>query len=56
MSGYNKEKEFGEAPKVHKIRITLSSRKVQALEKVCSELLERVRTLHRIDIWLRSSL
>ncbi|KAK4204533.1 ribosomal protein S10 domain-containing protein [Triangularia verruculosa] len=44
MSGYNKEKEFGEAPKVHKIRITLSSRKVQALEKVCSELLERAKS------------
>lgn len=41
---YNKpEKEFGEAPKVHKIRITLTSRKVQALEKVCQELIERAK-------------
>lgn len=27
--------------KVHKIRITLTSRKVASLEKVCSELIER---------------
>ncbi|SPN99205.1 probable 40s ribosomal protein s20 [Cephalotrichum gorgonifer] len=42
---YNKgEKDFGEAPKTHKIRITLSSRNVKALEKVSSELLERAKT------------
>ncbi|KAB5542512.1 ribosomal protein S10 domain-containing protein [Coniochaeta sp. 2T2.1] len=41
---YNKpEKDFGEAPKTHKIRITLTSRKVQALEKVCRELIERAK-------------
>ncbi|GAB7346367.1 hypothetical protein MBLNU457_5075t1 [Dothideomycetes sp. NU457] len=33
-----------DAPKIHKIRITLTSRKVQSLEKVCSELLERAKT------------
>ncbi|KAL9114112.1 MAG: hypothetical protein Q9227_001884 [Pyrenula ochraceoflavens] len=45
MSGFGKgEKDFGEGPKVHKIRITLTSRKTQSLEKVCSELLERART------------
>lgn len=34
--------------KVHKIRITLTSRKVASLEKVCSELIERyVRRCHR---------
>ncbi|KAK5173000.1 40S ribosomal protein S20 [Saxophila tyrrhenica] len=31
-------------PKIHKIRITLTSRKVAALEKVCSELIERAKT------------
>jgi small subunit ribosomal protein S20e len=31
-------------PKIHKIRITLTSRKVSALEKVCSELIERAKT------------
>ncbi|KAI0008270.1 40S ribosomal protein S20-like protein [Xylariaceae sp. FL0662B] len=42
---YNKpEKDFGEAPKTHKIRITLTSRKVTALEKVCTELLERAKS------------
>lgn len=32
---YNKPEkgEFGEGPKIHRIRITLTSRKVQALEK-----------------------
>jgi small subunit ribosomal protein S20e len=30
--------------KIHKIRITLSSRKIQALEKVCTELLERAKS------------
>ncbi|CAI4215570.1 unnamed protein product [Parascedosporium putredinis] len=44
MSYQKGEKDFGEAPKVHKIRITLSSRKVKALEKVCTELLERAKT------------
>ncbi|RYO78226.1 hypothetical protein DL766_001638 [Monosporascus sp. MC13-8B] len=42
---YNKgDKDFGEAPKVHKIRITLTSRKPQALEKVCTELIERAKS------------
>ncbi|OIW26717.1 putative 40S ribosomal protein S20 [Coniochaeta ligniaria NRRL 30616] len=42
---YNKpEKDFGEAPKTHKIRITLTSRKVQALEKVCRELIDRAKS------------
>lgn len=39
---YNKPEkgEFGEGPKIHRIRITLTSRKVQALEKgeLCSSL------------------
>ena len=30
--------------KVHKIRITLSSRKVQSLEKVCTELIDRAKS------------
>lgn len=30
--------------KTHKIRITLTSRKVKSLEKVCSELLERAKS------------
>lgn len=29
--------------KTHKIRITLTSRKVQSLEKVCTELIERAK-------------
>jgi len=44
MSYQKGEKDFGEAPKVHKIRITLSSRKIQALEKVCTELIDRAKT------------
>ncbi|KAK6086479.1 40s ribosomal protein s20 [Seiridium cupressi] len=46
MSGYNKgdKGDQGEAPKTHRIRITLTSRKVQALEKVCTELIERSKT------------
>ena len=45
MSSYNKEKGDLEAPKAqHKIRITLTSRKVQALEKVCTDLIERSKT------------
>lgn len=39
-----KTSQLGEAPKIHKIRITLTSRKVTALEKVCSELIERAKT------------
>lgn len=30
--------------KIHKIRITLTSRKVKSLEKVCKELIERAAT------------
>ncbi|CCX13674.1 ribosomal protein S10 domain-containing protein [Pyronema domesticum] len=43
---YNKpgKDEFGEGPKMHRIRITLSSRHVQALEKVTTELLERAKS------------
>ncbi|PKX98124.1 40S ribosomal protein uS10 [Aspergillus novofumigatus IBT 16806] len=44
MSFQKPEKEFGEGPKVHKIRITLTSRKVASLEKVCSELIDRARS------------
>jgi small subunit ribosomal protein S20e len=46
MSSYQKgdKGDQGEAPKTHRIRITLTSRKVQALEKVCTELLERAKT------------
>ncbi|KAH0610541.1 uncharacterized protein LAJ45_03373 [Morchella importuna] len=43
---YNKPEkgEFGEGPKIHRIRITLTSRKVQALEKVTSDLIERAKS------------
>lgn len=34
----------GDAPKIHKIRITLTSRKVQSLEKVCTELIDRAKS------------
>ncbi|KAI0802895.1 40S ribosomal protein S20 [Xylaria sp. FL0933] len=44
MSSYNKDKDFGEAPKTHKIRITLTSRKVQSLEKVSQELIDRAKS------------
>ena len=46
MSSYNKPEkdQGGEAPKSHKIRITLSSRKVQTLEKVCSEIIDRSKS------------
>ncbi|KAJ9145371.1 hypothetical protein NKR23_g5247 [Pleurostoma richardsiae] len=44
MSYQKPEKEFGEQPKTHKIRITLTSRKVQSLEKVCTELIERAKS------------
>ncbi|KAA8566406.1 hypothetical protein EYC84_008974 [Monilinia fructicola] len=41
---YNKDKDFaGEGPKTHKIRITLTSKKVDSLEKVCRELIERAK-------------
>ncbi|MCQ6473538.1 hypothetical protein NPN13_24970, partial [Vibrio parahaemolyticus] len=41
---YNKtDKDVGEGPKSHKIRITLSSRKVQVLEKVCTEIIDRAK-------------
>jgi len=38
------EKEIGEAPKHHRIRITLTSRKVQSLERVSRELLDRAKS------------
>jgi len=38
------EKDHGEQPKVHRIRITLTGRKVQSLEKVCRELIERAQS------------
>lgn len=41
---YKPEKDQGEAAKVHRIRITLSSRKVASLEKVCTELIERAKS------------
>ena len=43
---YNKpDKEYaGEQAKTHKIRITLTSRKVNSLEKVCTELIERAKS------------
>ncbi|KAH6654717.1 putative 40S ribosomal protein S20 [Truncatella angustata] len=46
MSSYQKGDKGADAPeaKTHRIRITLTSRKVQALEKVCTELLERAKT------------
>ena len=44
MSYQKPEKEFGEGPKTHKIRITLTSRKVDALEKVSQELIERAKS------------
>jgi len=43
MSYAKGEKDFGEGPKIHKIRITLTSRNVKSLEKVCSELIERAK-------------
>ena len=33
-----------DSPKIHKIRITLTSRKVASLEKVCTELIERAKS------------
>ncbi|KAF3161265.1 40S ribosomal protein S20 [Orbilia oligospora] len=46
MSGYlgKDSKDAGDAPKEHRIRITLTSRKVKSLEKVCKELIERARS------------
>ncbi|KKA26320.1 hypothetical protein TD95_003518 [Thielaviopsis punctulata] len=44
MSYQKGDKEFAEAPKAHKIRITLSSRKVQSLERVCKELIDRANS------------
>ncbi|KAL9104349.1 MAG: hypothetical protein Q9163_000695 [Psora crenata] len=44
MSYQKGEKDYGEGPKIHKIRITLTSRKVQSLEKVCQELIERAKS------------
>jgi len=43
---YNDPKKGSQldAPKIHKIRITLTSRKVASLEKVCSELIERAKS------------
>ncbi|KOS20286.1 40S ribosomal protein S20 [Escovopsis weberi] len=41
MSHQKNDKDVAEQPKAHRIRITLTSRKVQALEKVCRELIER---------------
>jgi len=43
MSYSKGEKDFGEGPKVHKIRITLTSRNVKSLEKVCTELIDRAK-------------
>ena len=46
MSGFQDAKKTsqGDAPKIHKIRITLTSKKVSSLEKVCSELIERAKS------------
>ncbi|KAH8173338.1 hypothetical protein NLU13_0783 [Sarocladium strictum] len=44
MSHQKGDKDVGEAPKSHRIRITLTSRKVQSLEKVSTELIERARS------------
>ncbi|KAK0305174.1 40S ribosomal protein S20 [Friedmanniomyces endolithicus] len=43
---YNDAKKGSQldGPKIHKIRITLTSRKVDSLEKVCSELIERAKS------------
>ncbi|CAZ85500.1 unnamed protein product [Tuber melanosporum] len=43
---YNKPEkgEFGDGPKTHRIRITLTSRKVQSLEKVTTDLIERAKS------------
>ncbi|KAF2667188.1 ribosomal protein S1 [Microthyrium microscopicum] len=45
MSYQKGEKDFGEGPKLHKIRITLTSAtSVKNLEKVCTELIDRAKT------------
>jgi len=44
MSYQKGEKDFGDGPKIHKIRITLTSRNVKALEKVCTELIDRAKS------------
>ena len=44
MSYQKPEKDFGEGPKIHKIRITLTSRNVKSLEKVCQELIDRAKS------------
>ncbi|KAF4974916.1 hypothetical protein FZEAL_8246 [Fusarium zealandicum] len=45
MSHQKNEKDLGgDQPKSHRIRITLTSRKVQSLEKVSTELIERARS------------
>lgn len=41
MAHQKLEKELIDQPKVHRIRITLTARNVQSLEKVCRELCER---------------
>ncbi|PWW80216.1 ribosomal protein S1 [Tuber magnatum] len=43
---YNKPEkgEFGDGPKTHRIRITLTSCKVQSLEKVTTDLIERAKS------------
>ncbi|OCK84416.1 ribosomal protein S1 [Lepidopterella palustris CBS 459.81] len=38
------EGDFGDGPKIHKIRITLTSKNVKSLEKVCQELIDRAKT------------
>merc|ERR1712185_762283 len=43
MADYNKPAKFdgeGDAPRIHKIRIYLTSRNVKALEKVCADLIK----------------
>ncbi|KAM0693977.1 hypothetical protein Q7P36_006102 [Cladosporium allicinum] len=45
MSTYDAKKvQQGEMAKIHKIRITLTSRKVSSLEKVCQELIDRSKS------------
>jgi small subunit ribosomal protein S20e len=45
MATYDAKKvQQGEQAKTHKIRITLTSRKVSSLEKVCTELIERAKS------------
>ena len=43
-AGRSSANHLSRLQKVHKIRITLTSRKVAALEKVCSELIDRARS------------